>query len=94
MAEKPAFIKYKYNPVGQLKNSYLDVTLFFSEAPQNDNYGANNENNDGSNDNNKNNDNNNENNRFDGGDSSGGCNSGFISGIIALSLFSVLKKKR
>ena len=93
-AEKPAFIKYKYNPDGQLKNSYLDVTLFFSEAPQNDNYGTNNEHNDGSNDNNKNNDNNNENNRFDGGDSSGGCNSGFISGIIALSLFSVLKKKK
>ena len=73
LADKPASIKYKYYFTGQLKNSYLDVTLFFSEAPSGNNYGAGN----GS----------------SIGGSGGGCNSGFVSGITALSLLIVLKKK-
>ena len=85
MAEKPAFIQYKYNLGGQLENNYLDVTLFFSEAPKDDNYGANDENNE---------DNNNDDERSSLGSSGGGCNSGFISGIFALSLLGVLKKKK
>ena len=115
LAEKPAYIKYKYTPNAPFKDNYLEVTLFFEDAPKNNDYGSgnddnngsnsgNNNNNDANNNDNSNNNNNDSNNNnddndehlyydYDGG-SGGGCNSGFIPGIIALSLLGVLKKKK
>ena len=116
LAEKPAYIKYNYKPDNaQVENNYLEVTVFFEDAPQNNDYGATDDaNTDNNNDANNNNDNNvsddvnNDNDTSDnnvdinnnyhyGKSSGGGCNSGFISGFIALSLVSVLnvlKKKK